>query len=685
MYKYLTFIIAGIAFTSFGFLHSDIILAEQPPRLLSSSFYGGGIATSRDDDKFREDWLLREDSFVGGIEHLKLRYPIKEDWLFKSEITTLPGQRNHDLKFEISKKDLFYARLHYKRFPHYFDDNGGFFKNFAIPFYTIPGNLSSDRDNLLLEFGLTLPDLPVFTFSYQKKSRDGEISSLTWGAAEEGGIEKHIVPTLKDVDDDIHIIKVGAKYKHDIANIEVEQRWESTDLETKRIENNFTDGLPSTADATVIDKKDTDYDSSQTTVKIDKRISKKLSMSGGYRYTKVDNDSETTLRTFNSSGVINPGGFRKNWFFPDSDSDVNSHLWNFNVISQPVKDLTVQGFFRLKSIHRSSDSTFFNDTSFPFDYSPDQAHDITARTNDTIFGEAIRVTYKGISRVTPYLEAELQQGDSEIKENEKLTGFFKRDTDRDYDKQIYTVGTGFYPCKKLSGSFQYRKEYRKNKYHDDIDTEDPMTIDPGGYSAFIERQDFDTDIFITRLTARPISSVSTTFRHEYRHQDIDSRMEGLNRELAHVEIQTFSGSITITPLSNLFITSMVSHQIHRVKTRARYDQRSTTRSFEGDSTSFVNSVVFALNDKTEFTADYQVSLTDNYDDNFTNFASDPIGLALEHDYTMQALTLGAKHKLKKNITLWCKYSLYDFDESHIDDMDDYTAHLFAAGGEIRLW
>jgi hypothetical protein len=162
-------------------------------------------------------------------------------------------------------------------------------------------------------------------------------------------------------------------------------------------------------------------------------------------------------------------------------------------------------------------------------------------------------------------------------------------------------------------------------------------------------------------------------------------MEGLGRELAHVDTQTFSGSVTITPISNLFITSMVTHQNLRVKTRARYDPRSSTRSFEGDSTSFVNSVIFALNEKTELTADYQVSLTNNYDDSVTNFAPDPIGLPLEHDYTMQSLTLGAKYKLRKNITLWCKYRLYDFDEAHIDDMDDYTAHLFAAGGEIRLW
>jgi hypothetical protein len=50
---------------------------------------------------------------------------------------------------------------------------------------------------------------------------------------------------------------------------------------------------------------------------------------------------------------------------------------------------------------------------------------------------------------------------------------------------------------------------------------------------------------------------------------------------------------------------------------------------------------------------------------------------------MQALTLGVKHKIKKNVTLWSKYSLYDYSESHIEDIDGYTAHLFAFGGEIR--
>ncbi len=50
---------------------------------------------------------------------------------------------------------------------------------------------------------------------------------------------------------------------------------------------------------------------------------------------------------------------------------------------------------------------------------------------------------------------------------------------------------------------------------------------------------------------------------------------------------------------------------------------------------------------------------------------------------MQALTLGVKHKIKKNVTLWSKYSLYDYGESHVEDINDYTAYLFAFGGEIR--
>ncbi|MEK6767145.1 MAG: hypothetical protein AABY49_13095 [Planctomycetota bacterium] len=669
----LTIIFGFTILSSFGFLLTDLALAEQPPAYFSTSFYGGDIAKSRDDEKFSEDWQLKDDSFIGGLEHLKLRYPLKEGWLLKSEIKTLPGQRNHDLILELSKNDLFYARLHYERFPHYYDNSGGVYQNFATPFFVIPEEPGTDRQNLLLEIGLTLPDLPIFTFSYEKRLRDGEISSLTWGEATEGAVSRMIVPTVKEVNDDVNIIKIGSEYKHDIANIEVEQRWEFTDLESVRTEKNFTNGLPSAADATVVDEKDTYYESSQTTVKIDKTINKKLSLSGGYRYTKVDNDSEQFVKTFRDTGAVNAGS--RNWSDPNSDSDVNSHLWNLNLLAKPIKDLTVQGFLRLKNIHRDSVSTWFDRT---------QVHDITARTNNTTFGEGIRVAYKRIPRIAPYLEAEWQQGDIEIKEKENRTDFFQRDTDSDYDKQTYTIGLSFYPFKRFSGSVQYRKEITKNEYDDDLDTESPTAIVPGGYSAFIDKQDFDTDIYTTRLTAHPTSSVSATFRHEYRAQEIDSKMEGLDRELAHVDMQTFSGSVIFTPISNLFLTSMVMRQNLRVKTRAREDARTPTRAFEGDSTTFVNTAIFALNEKTEFSADYQVSLTGNHDESVTNYAPDPIGLPLEHDYTMQALTLGVKHKIRKNMTLWSKYSLYDYDESHIADIDDYTDHLFAVGGEVRF-
>ncbi|MCR4290932.1 MAG: hypothetical protein NUV86_11805 [Candidatus Scalindua sp.] len=480
MNKYLTTILAEIILASFVIVYTDPVSAEQPPAYFSTSFYGGDIARHGDDGKFREDWQLRDDAFLGGIEHLKLRYPLKDDWLFKSEIKTLPGQRNHDLKFEVSKNDLFYARINYKRFPHYYDNSGGVYKNFSTPFFVIPEEPISERKTLLLEFGLTLPDLPIFTFSYEKKRRDGEISSLTWGDASET-VDRKIVPTIKEVNDNINIVKIGAEYKHDIVNIEVEQRWEFADLESTRTEKNFTDGAPTPASARVVDEKDTFFESSQTTVKLSKTINRKLSLSGGYRYNKVDNDSETTIRTLSSSGVITTSPFGKNWFDPDSDSNVNSHLWNLNILAKPAKDLTVQGFLRLKNIYRDSVSTFFNDTTGPFDFSKDQTHDISARTNDTTFGEGIRIAYKRLPRISPYLEAELQQGDSEIREKENGNeGFFQRDTDRDYDRQTYTIGMGFYPLKRFSGSVQYRKVLKKYEYHDDLDTESTTAVVPGG-------------------------------------------------------------------------------------------------------------------------------------------------------------------------------------------------------------
>ncbi len=91
-----------------------------------------------------------------------------------------------------------------------------------------------------------------------------------------------------------------------------------------------------------------------------------------------------------------------------------------------------------------------------------------------------------------------------------------------------------------------------------------------------------------------------------------------------------------------------------------------------------------MNEKTEFSADYQATLAGNYDESVANLSTDPTGLPLEHDYTMQTLTLGIKHKIRKNMTMWSRYSLYDYGESHIADIDDYTEHLFAFGGEIRF-
>ena len=89
MCKYITSVLSSMLLAFFGFSGLNIIVAEQPPPYLSTSLYGGGIVKGKQDQKFREDWQLKDDSFVGGIEHLVLRYPFKEDWLLKSDIKIL--------------------------------------------------------------------------------------------------------------------------------------------------------------------------------------------------------------------------------------------------------------------------------------------------------------------------------------------------------------------------------------------------------------------------------------------------------------------------------------------------------------------------------------------------------------------------------------------------------------------
>jgi hypothetical protein len=56
MKKNITFVLGLIMALFCGLLYTDTVVAEQPPAYFSTSFYGGDIAKSREDEKFSEDW-----------------------------------------------------------------------------------------------------------------------------------------------------------------------------------------------------------------------------------------------------------------------------------------------------------------------------------------------------------------------------------------------------------------------------------------------------------------------------------------------------------------------------------------------------------------------------------------------------------------------------------------------------
>ncbi len=91
------------------------------------------------------------------------------------------GNHNYDLKLDLTDEKLGYIRAGYTEFRTWYDGNGGFYPPNNESFSLYDNDLYVDRRTAWVEAGLTLPDLPVFSFRYEYDSRKGTMDSTSWG------------------------------------------------------------------------------------------------------------------------------------------------------------------------------------------------------------------------------------------------------------------------------------------------------------------------------------------------------------------------------------------------------------------------------------------------------------------------------------------------------------------------
>lgn len=193
------------------------------------------ITVDGDEEKFREDWWVRE-GWAGGLKRFTLQQAFRNGVSIFGEGRVIVPEEDYALRLEIAKQDVGFIHAGYAQYRKYFDGTGGFFRPFVAPFFELHNDMHLDIGDATVELGLTLPKWPRIVLGYEHRFKDGEKSLLEWGSVIEGGTTRKIFPSSKDIDEEVNIFKADIDYDIGTVHLGDQYRYEAYRTVTARLD-----------------------------------------------------------------------------------------------------------------------------------------------------------------------------------------------------------------------------------------------------------------------------------------------------------------------------------------------------------------------------------------------------------------------------------------------------------------
>ena len=638
----------------------------------------GGTAASGDGKKFRELHWQREGA-NGGAESFSLTDKVGKDAKLTVEGRALVD--DYRVVLTVEKNEVGFTRFGWEQFRKYSDDSGGYFPDFTPSVFALDRDLHLDVGRAWADFGLTLPGWPRMVLGYEYQYREGDKSTLQWGAV--NGL-RNSYPAAKAIDERVHIIKFDLD--HEFAGVRIEDsfRGEFYDLKTRRLNTrSFTTGSagPSQLDDV---REGYRYFSGANTLRLEKSFNDWLFASAGYLYSKLNADATFSMDTQFPLGTP---GFYDRWHSRQIVLERETHAFNGSALLGPWDGLTISAGVLGDWTRQSGFGLAHLDFVTPFFTSPNPPHLATLDgiSDTTTVAESVGLRYTKIPFTVLFADARLQQESRGLSED-TVGGFhdFMQRTEASSDVRDLRAGFNTSPWERVSFSAHYRR-YEKDTDYDHL-------LDQGdhAYPAFIRARDTDTDEVETKLTLRPCVWLKTTFTYKYETTEyetatdpVDEMNVGDNRfslggglESAHYDAHTFSLNATLTPWRRLYLSGTFSYQNTRME--AFDNDNPSVVPYRGDRFSALVSATWLLNNATDLHGSYSFSTADYGQNNFAD------GLPLGIHYQEHALMAGLSRRFNKNVSAKLQYRFYYYDEPSSGGANDFTAHAVFGTLVFRL-
>jgi hypothetical protein len=649
-------IIVGLTLMTSTSYAQEMNSQSGPSSIIAPTIDYAGV--SGDEEKFREDWWMRE-GWAGGLDKLTLQRTYENDVSLRAEVHAIVPEENMDLRLELTKPEVGFMHTGYSEYRKYFDGTGGFFKPFSTSSFELDNDMHLDIGSLFLDVGLTVPDWPKVVVGYEHHFKEGRKSLIEWGSVTEGGTTRNIFPAFKEIDEETEIFKL--EIEHDIGKVHVgdQFRYEQYRTGTTRFDeerNLDTD----TAETTTVSE-DNSHEALSNTFHMESYVNEKLYWSLGYLFTTLEGDAAFRMVT----DPFGPEPFDKNWFTRSVDIDQESHVVNVNAMFGPFRDLALYAGLQAETTETEGDTDAVLDETLPGlgEVSPETV--IVTRGDKGGLEETVGARYTRIPYTTLYAEGKWTQQNIDLFERELEDDIldFERSTNTDVERRRYTLGFNTSPIPKTTLSARYRRRSRDNEYNHLVDTEP-------GYSAFIISQDFTSDEITTKLAVRPSSRVKLSVNYQLVATDIDTQSDTTPPSAVQsgdYDADVYSASITVTPISKLYLTGLFSYQ--EVRSTAFDNGVSSITAYEGDIYMVLLTAGFGINDETHLKAEYLYTRSENFDD-----TSDD-GLPLGLDNRRQGLLVRISRRISETMDGQLGYGFYTYDEESSGGLDDYTAHV----------
>ena len=595
-----------------------------------------------DRGRFREDnW--RTDQSTGGLDWLSVRTKEADEWGHK---WTIEGRALYDYDYLISllmeKEEEYYLKLFFDGRRRYYDGSNEYWNTSLYGLSRRFAELSDsdfyvDRRNYLIELGLTPTEDTEFIFGWHRQVKDGK-EVLLWGGLATSGSAPNFrgIPSVQSVRS--FTDTVYGEFAHTFAdkyNLRIRQEWEQ-----HRVDNQVVDVgrfQPGEDYEKYLD--DPGFTNWRTMVMFDSFLDEETYVTANYMYDYLNNDS---TRNFFEVPGNNPE-FVNNSVGNSRRTNVGAIGIQRNNLIWPKLNFT--GSVRIENFRTNANTTGFDGGAFA----------AMSTEHQTRVAENLRLTYEGIEKTTMTFDADLEQRDIHWDENDNSDRWR---ADIEFADQSYELKAVRRFNRRWKATASYRYSDLLRRYTNIID-------DTAGYPGFLGTYRRKGQDLMLKTDVRINGTTSGTAMFQYVQEGITTGASGGKTQ--NLEIFRGSGSVSTSPIQNLFLVGSFMLENYRLNTPAEGDGGSDFApgprpyDFRGTSYSVLLDGSYAFNEKTSCIFGYR--------------HTEGLGTVdYAGDYSFDKVALGVKHQLAENRHITASYQMMNFNDHSGGSFDDYTAN-----------